>query len=54
MIATCRYAVAVYETILGMLPMAQPGKAGDPETTGRRAAPAQRVANGPAPASPRR
>jgi hypothetical protein len=54
MIATCRYAVAVYETILGMLPMAQPGKAGEPETTGRRTAPAQRAANGPAPASPRR
>ena len=54
MIATCRYAIAVYETILGMLPIVQPDKAGDPETTGRRAAPAQRVANGPAPASPRR
>ena len=53
MIATCRRAVAVYETILGMLPMPQPGKAGEPEATGRRAAPGQRPANGPA-APPRR
>jgi len=34
MIATCRYAVAVYETILGMLPMAQTGKAGDADRVG--------------------
>lgn len=54
MIATCRYAVAVYETILGMLPMTQPDKAGDPETTGRRTAPAQRAANGTAATAPRR
>jgi len=45
-IATCRHAVAVYETILGMLPMPQPGKAGEPEAAGRRAAPGQRAANG--------
>ena len=54
MMATCRYAVAVYETILSMMPIVQPGKAGEPETIGRRGAPAQRAANGPAPASPRR
>jgi len=54
MIATCRYAVAVYETILGMLPMAQTGKAGDPETTGRRTASGQRAANGTAATAPRR
>jgi hypothetical protein len=51
MIATCRYAVALYETILGMLPAAQPGKA-DAETAGRRAA-SGRGANGAATA-PRR
>ena len=54
MIATCRYAVAVYETILGMLPIAQAGKAGDPETTGRRTASGQRAANGTAATAPRR
>ena len=54
MIATCRYAVAVYETILGMLPMAQPDKTGEPETTGRRTAPPQRAANGTAATAPRR
>jgi hypothetical protein len=54
MLATCRHAVAVYETILGMLPMPQPGKTGEPEAAGRRAAPSQRAANGAAPAAARR
>jgi hypothetical protein len=54
MIATCRHAVAVYETILGMLPVHQPGNSAGAEAPGRRAAPAQRAANGPAPTPARR
>jgi hypothetical protein len=50
MLATCRHAVAVYETILGMLPMPQPGKtasrkqpaAGPHQASARRMAPRRR------------
>ena len=52
MIATCRHAVALYETILGMLPMPQPSD-DEAELTGR-GAPGQRTANGAASVRPRR
>jgi hypothetical protein len=59
LIAVCPHAVALYETILGMLPEPPPNKLADlvqPEPTGRRAAPAQRGPNTPsaAAAPPRR
>ena len=51
MIATCRYAVAVYETILGMLPAAaqsQPNKLADNGVMARRTASGQRARDGSA------
>ena len=47
-IATCRHAVAVYETILGMLPMPQPGKAGELGVMARRTGTGQRARDGSA------
>ena len=46
MIATCRYAVAVYETILGMLPQAQPNKLAETGVMARRTAPGPRARDG--------
>jgi hypothetical protein len=43
MIATCRYAVALYETILGMLPEAQPNKLAESGVMARRTGPGQRA-----------
>jgi hypothetical protein len=48
MIATCRYAVALYETILGMLPAPPPHKLAETGVTARRTGPGQRVRDGSA------
>ena len=48
MIATCRHAVAVYETILGMLPMPQPDKLAETGVMARRTGTAQRARDGSA------
>ena len=50
MIATCRHAVAVYETILGMLPAArpQPDKLAETGVMARRTGTGQRARDGSA------
>ena len=48
MIATCRYAVAVYETILGMLPQQTANRLAEPGVIARRAGTAQRARDGSA------
>lgn len=48
MIATCRYAVAVYETILGMLPEQPANKLAETGVMARRTGPGQRARDGSA------
>jgi hypothetical protein len=50
MLATCRHAVAVYETILGMLPAAkpQPDKLAETGVMARRTGTGQRARDGSA------
>jgi hypothetical protein len=48
MIATCRYAVAVYETILGMLPAPPPNKLAETGVMARRTGTGQRARDGSA------
>jgi hypothetical protein len=48
MIATCRYAVALYETILGMLPQQAPNRLGETGVMARRTGTGQRARDGSA------
>jgi hypothetical protein len=48
MIATCRYAVALYETILGMLPQQASKRLAETGVTARRTGTGQRARDGSA------